>query len=105
MTTATAEQSATLVSDKHSIKIGDMDTALKDAINRWHDQAYKILVTLRATGFLLSEIQQDGTRHEDNRLDSALEITEQCIANLESLDEEIDSGAHGHIVIVAEPAA
>ncbi|MCH8853034.1 MAG: hypothetical protein IID41_10335 [Planctomycetes bacterium] len=91
--------------ERTTTKIEGMDAALKAAINRWHDQAYKILVTLRATGFLLSEIQQDGTRAEDGRLDSALEIAEQCIANLESLDEEIESGARGHIAMVAEPAA
>lgn len=88
--------------DSPTIKIANMDAALKAAIGRWHDRAYKLLVTLKASGYLLNEIQQDGTRSEDGRLDSALEIVEQCIANIESLDDEIASGAYGHVV---EPPA
>lgn len=105
MTTATAKPIAEVNVHTGHVKIANVDPALKAALQRWHERLYQILVTLRAPAFLLSEIQQDSTRPEDGRLDSALEITEQCIEQLEKLDDEIASGMCGHIVIEAEQPA
>ena len=103
MTTATAELSADLNDGK--VKITDMDPALKAAIRRWHDQAYKTRLMLEATAIILTGVIQDSTPDIEGTIPPALEVVEHCVTMLSSLAEEIDSAACGYIAIVAEPAA
>lgn len=101
MTSATAEPIADLGDGK--VKIADADPALKDVLQGWYEQASKILTTLRAPAFLLREVQESAGWTPPSKLDTAVEIIGQCIAGIESLDDEIASGAYGHFVIEAEP--
>ena len=103
MTTATAEPIVDL--DDGKVKIPDMDPALKAAIRRWHDQAYKIHVTLQAPAIILTGVIQDSNPDIEGTVLPALEVVEHCVSMLSSLAEEIDSAACGRIAIVAESAA
>lgn len=105
MTTATAEPIADPRDGKVKTKLTNVTPELDAAMRRWYKEVNVILRTLRAPSFILREVQADSGSTDDHRIDTALLTTEQCIAMLDNLEDELGYAAHGKVLIAAEPAA